>query len=371
MADKSKETLSKYIQERSRYKEKKLKYDFMPSLLEIIERPSHIASKVIVLSISTLLVIAIIWAGLSKIDMVVTGSGQILTDAGICAITAQTSGVVDEIFVSEGDYVNEGDTLVSFDSTELDMRIAQIESEIGYLKVQKDVLEKYLFDEETDILAENYDEKYKYVVNQLIYANELYKSQVEQQIYNEDLLLIQYQSNISEQLSVISEQLRVYEDELAAQKLLLEKTNVKSNTTGYIQNMSVEYKGQFVNNYENLINILPSESTLVFEGYLADKDLSDVNIGDKVVIKLQAYSFSDYGAIEGKISYISPTATSIEGVGNAYIIRVDIDVDTLHKEIELKSGLSGSVEINVGTRSILEYFLDPIIGNLNDSLKEK
>ena len=220
MADKSKETLSKYIQERSRYKEKKLKYDFMPSLLEIIERPSHIASKVIVLSISTLLVIAIIWAGLSKIDMVVTGSGQILTDAGICAITAQTSGVVDEIFVSEGDYVNEGDTLVSFDSTELDMRIATIESEIGYLKVQKDVLEKYLSDEETEILAENYDEKYKYVVNQLIYANELYKSQVEQQIYNEDLLLIQYQSNISEQLSVISEQLRVYEDELAAQKLL-------------------------------------------------------------------------------------------------------------------------------------------------------
>ena len=371
MADKSKETLSKYILDRSRYKEKKLKYDFMPSLLEIIERPSHIASKIIVLSIAALLIIAIIWAGLSKIDMVVTGSGQIATDAGICKITAQASGIVNEIFVCEGDFVNEGDTLVSFYSTELDIRIAKIESEIGYLKVQKEVLEKYLSDEEIEIEIENYDEKYRYVVNQLIYENELYKSQLKQQVYNENLLLIQYQSNITEQLSVIDEQLRVYEDELVAQKLLLNKTTVKSNTTGYIQNVSVEYKGQFVNNYEELVTILPSESALVFEGYVADKDVSDVNIGDKVVIKLQAYSFSDYGSIEGKISHISPTTTNVEGVGNAYKIQVQIDSNTIHKDIELRSGLSGSVEINVGTRSILEYFLDPIIGNIDESLKEK
>lgn len=50
-----------------------------------------------------------------------------------------------------------------------------------------------------------------------------------------------------------------------------------------------------------------------------------ISIGDTVQIKLQSYSFSDYGAVTGTVSYISPSAIKMEGVGNVYIVRAQID----------------------------------------------
>ena len=60
MADKSIGKLSKYILKNGKNKDKNLKYDFMPSLLEIIERPTHVAGKIIVVAIASLLVVALV-----------------------------------------------------------------------------------------------------------------------------------------------------------------------------------------------------------------------------------------------------------------------------------------------------------------------
>ena len=50
---------------------------------------------------------------------------------------------------------------------------------------------------------------------------------------------------------------------------------------------------------------------------------------------------------------------------------MEIDEKLLNKDVHLVSGLSGTMEINVGKRRILDYFLDPILGSLDNSLKEK
>ena len=63
-----------------------------------------------------------------------------------------------------------------------------------------------------------------------------------------------------------------------------------------------------------------------------------MTVGDLVQIKLQAYSFSDFGAVPGKITYINPIATSKEGMGNLYEVIIYIDEIKLHLEIQLKSG---------------------------------
>ena len=47
--------LTEYALRHSRKHDKELKYDFMPSMLEIIERPAHKAGTVIILGIFSLL----------------------------------------------------------------------------------------------------------------------------------------------------------------------------------------------------------------------------------------------------------------------------------------------------------------------------
>ena len=91
----------------------------------------------------------------------------------------------------------------------------------------------------------------------------------------------------------------------------------------------------------------------------------------KAVVKLQAYPYSDYGTIPAKVTYLSLTAFQVKGKGMVYLVRVAIDKKHFHKGIDLVSGLSGILEIKTDNRSILDYFLDPIRDDLNDSLKEK
>ena len=94
--------MSEYILKHSKKKDKELKYDFMPSLLEIIERPAHKAGTVIIFGVFTLLVVAIVWARLSKIDVVITSSGSIQPVGNISSLNTYVSGTVKAINVEEG-----------------------------------------------------------------------------------------------------------------------------------------------------------------------------------------------------------------------------------------------------------------------------
>lgn len=203
-----------------------------------------------------------------------------------------------------------------------------------------------------------------------IYENDIYRLQTSQTEVISEIVKKQYYLSLNQQLLTVEEQIRAYKDELATQKLLLDKMTIRASTTGYILSSAASYEGQVIAGFQELFVIIPDGTSYIFEGYISDKDIADISIGDIVQIKLHAYSFSDYGIIEGKVSYISPSSTNIEGLSNVYSMSVEIEEKCLNGNIELRSGMSGTMEIKVGKRSVLEYFLEPIVGNLNNSLKE-
>ena len=173
------------------------------------------------------------------------------------------------------------------------------------------------------------------------------------------------------EITKVEENIRNYEMQLALKETEINNMSLKADISGYVISSCVSYEGQVINGLQEVFTIMPVESQYVFKGYIADKDISDVTKGDKAQIKLQAYSFYDYGMITGKIIHINPVAANKDGKGNMYEVIVQIDKNKLHKDINLKSGLSGSIEVNIGKRTVMDYFLDPIIGGLSNSLKEK
>lgn len=126
--------MTEYILKHSRKKDKELKYDFMPSLLEIIERPAHKAGMVIILGVFTLLIAAIVWACLSKIDVVVTSSGSMQPIGNINVVQSYAGGFVKSIDVEEGTYVHAGDVLIELNTESLDIDEDQLESQKRFLK---------------------------------------------------------------------------------------------------------------------------------------------------------------------------------------------------------------------------------------------
>ena len=317
--------VAKYILQNSKNKQKNLKYDFMPELLEIIERPSHIAGKVIIITISCLLLFSITWAHLSQIDVVVNGSGYIATSESSSIVTSNVNGIIKNIYVADGDRVETGAALFELDSSQVELEIDRIEKQLEILERQKES-------------ASNMASQYGSYADELLYT-------IEMNICN-------------------------YESELARQKLILEQMVIKAPITGNVL-LSELSKGQMLQGTQQVAVITPNEDSFIFECYIQNKDIADINIGDKVLIKLSAYSYSDYGAIEGTVAYISPTATISDNGSSVYEIKVEIDENDCHEDIDFKSGMVGSIEVNIGKRSVLDYFLEPILGNLSSSLKEK
>ena len=129
--------MTEYILKHSRKKDKELKYDFMPSILEIIERPAHKAGTVIILSAFTLLIAAIVWACLSKIDVVVTSNGSIQPVGNISSLNSYTSGTIKSINVEEGAYVKKGDILVELDTQSIEIDVESLNSQREILEAQK------------------------------------------------------------------------------------------------------------------------------------------------------------------------------------------------------------------------------------------
>lgn len=409
--------ISEYILKHSSKKNQKLKYDFMPTIFELIERPANNLGKVIIYITFSLLIIAIVWASLAKTDTVVTAGGSIVPEGNNIAIKSYIPGTVKEICVSEGENVKKGDVLLKLNS-ETETDIKQIKNQIKIVSAEVDVYSKLL--NKTDvskISPDSYDEVCKSYVETIIENENSYL------LSKQSLELEQKSAKLEYELAVTTKESYEgnpdYEIELKSQSKVVEQKkllmtqgelNVKSLETehmqklnnnysqkktelselksqldkyqqaddynqiiapadGCVSNMKINAIGDTVNSYEELIEIVPSDASLQMKCYIKNKDMADISVGDLVQIKLDAYSYSDYGTIPGRIVYISPNSYTMENLENVY--QVTAEIANENKEIEIFAGLSGSMEIKTGEKTILSYFLEPVLNGFNDMLKEK
>ncbi|MFL6726115.1 MAG: HlyD family type I secretion periplasmic adaptor subunit [Sphingomicrobium sp.] len=91
--------------------------EFLPAALEIIETPVSPAGRIMMAAVGLLVVIAVIWASVSHIDIVATASGRVIPAGQIKLIQPLQIGVVKRIAVSDGDHVRANDVLVELDPT--------------------------------------------------------------------------------------------------------------------------------------------------------------------------------------------------------------------------------------------------------------
>ncbi|MGI0480861.1 HlyD family efflux transporter periplasmic adaptor subunit [Geminocystis sp. CENA526] len=92
---------------------------------DVILKPSPIWSRTMTWSIIGVTVFAISWAAIAKIEQVVTARGQLKPKTTVKEIQAPLSGVVRQVNVEDGQRIQEGESLLVFDS---DATEAELES---------------------------------------------------------------------------------------------------------------------------------------------------------------------------------------------------------------------------------------------------
>lgn len=409
--------MSEYILKHSKKKDKELKYDFMPSLLEIIERPAHKAGTVIIFGVFTLLIAVIVWACLSKIDVVITSSGSIQPVGNLNVVESYANGSVKSINVTEGAYVKKGDVLIELDTESLEIDENQLNNQKKIIESQREVYLKIRSSEDvskikiSDYAAElqpyiqailDSDASYKNTLANLekeksnadlnqqiaqIQLEEYQENGTERQAKSQELLIqqytldleqtdlkivytkTQYSANVNSQISQINSQLDEINNNLEKYRLSKEYQKITAPVSGYVNSISVNTIGETVTSAEQLVTIVPDNMPVEMVGYVKNMDIADIKIGMEAEIKLEAYPYNKYGTVKGTVKYISPSSFNSEQLGSVYLVKLEIT--DVSDSINIVSGLSGSVEIKTDKRTVMEYFLDPIIKGFGESLKEK
>jgi hemolysin D len=91
--------------------------EFLPAALEVLETPPNPLGRIVLWSLLSFVLIAVLWASFGHIDIVASASGKVIPRGRVKIIQAADIGVVRAIHVKEGEFVRAGQKLVVLDAT--------------------------------------------------------------------------------------------------------------------------------------------------------------------------------------------------------------------------------------------------------------
>ncbi len=94
----------------------------------VVLRQSPLWSQAIIWTIIGVASFGIGWASIAKIEQVVPAKGQLKPQGKVKEVQAPVNGVVQEVYVEDGDRVEKGQKLVSFDSTAAEAQLKSLEN---------------------------------------------------------------------------------------------------------------------------------------------------------------------------------------------------------------------------------------------------
>ncbi|EPE60671.1 type I secretion membrane fusion, HlyD family protein [Exiguobacterium sp. S17] len=136
-----------------------------------------------------------------------------------------------------------------------------------------------------------------------------------------------------------------------------------SPVDGTIAQLSVHTLGGVVEAAKPIMVVVPSGGSLVAEVKLLNKDAGFVRVGQPVSIKLEAFPFTRYGTIPGRIRSIGSDSVADEKLGLVYTAWVTLDREFINRDgqrTKLTPGMAATADIRTGLRTIMSYLISPI-----------
>ena len=121
--------------------------EFLPSILEVTEEPPSPVGRFVLWTIVALLVAGAIWAFVGEVDEVAVANGKVIPVGNVKIVQSENKGTIKELDVQEGDYVEEGQTLLVLDTTKTQADVDQLQKQVAYYQLTVSRLQAEINDE--------------------------------------------------------------------------------------------------------------------------------------------------------------------------------------------------------------------------------
>lgn len=163
-----------------------------------------------------------------------------------------------------------------------------------------------------------------------------------------------------------AEELRMAQERSARQTLT-------APVSGVVQEVAVTTLGQVAETGKALVTIVPDGETLVVEALILNRDIGAVRVGDPAAVKIEAFPFTRYGTLPGKVTRISPDSIVDERRGLVFpaTIRLEAKRDGRAREIRIGPGMAATAEIVTGRRRVIEFLWSPVARAVSEAGRER
>lgn len=141
------------------------------------------------------------------------------------------------------------------------------------------------------------------------------------------------------------------------------RTAVKSPVDGTVNQILVNTEGAVIQPGMSLVEIVPSNDTLLIEARIRPADIAFIHPGQKATVKLTAYDFAIYGGLESVLELISADSITDERGEHFFKIQVRTTKNHLGSEdnpLPIIPGMVATVEIMTGQKTVMDYILKPL-----------
>jgi len=209
-----------------------------------------------------------------------------------------------------------------------------------------------------------------------------------------DELVMQFSADQMHKLTDADRKLQKLEQDIVKAKSRNLHTRLVAPISGHVQQLSVTTIGQIVSTGQTIMTIIPDEQKIEIATNISNKDIGFVKLGQRAIIKFQAFPFTRYGVITGRVTKISydaiderlanalgdPVSASSGQLDNrsatvgsqnlVYPAVVELDRNSIEIEggsVPISSGMLASIEIRTGERRALDFVLSPIRETVMDA----
>lgn len=155
---------------------------------------------------------------------------------------------------------------------------------------------------------------------------------------------------------------------------------------GIVQSLGVSTLGSAVAANQPLVTLVPDGMPLIAEVQLSNQDIGYVKAGQVVELKLDSFPFTQYGTVEGRVSWISADAELQNGAssgsapapgaqraqGLSYRVHITPTGPALLRRgepVRLQAGMSLRADIQTDRRKLIRFILDPLQKGLGEGLR--
>lgn len=162
--------------------------------------------------------------------------------------------------------------------------------------------------------------------------------------------------------------------ELSKARYQEELTTIESPVDGTVQQLAVHTVGGVVAPGQDLLLVVPSNEPVEVEAMLENKDVGFVHPGQPVTVKIETFTYTKYGVLEGEVLSVSGDAIEDQKKGLVYSAKIRLvhdDVNVNGKQVRLQPGMAVTAEVKTDDRRIISYFLTPLQQYASESIRER